>query len=200
VPFFYMCTNKNCTRRNADSQRVYDFLEANGWTFTEDVPRADLIVVCTCAATDNTESDSLYNIGRMLQKKSETAKMIITGCLPKINPEKLGELGNFLTVNPRSLEEFDGLVNHHVSIGNIFDRGEILVPDFVRPTDSLLVRLVRLAKECTSNPRALKLAAKRALARAQRAREMAITMVMPGRAPIINPVTTPRMMARKTCQ
>jgi MiaB/RimO family radical SAM methylthiotransferase len=174
MPSFYICTNRLCTRRNADSQRVYDFLLANDWTFTENVGSADLIVVCTCAATDITEGDSLYNIKRMLDMKADSAEMIITGCLPKISPEKIKELGDFTIVNPRSMEDFDKVVDHHTSIDTILDQGVIVVPDFVRETESLSVRLVRLARKSLSDPGILKMSAKRALARTRRRKQMGL--------------------------
>jgi threonylcarbamoyladenosine tRNA methylthiotransferase CDKAL1 len=174
MPKFYICTNRLCTRRNADSQRVYDFLLANDWTFTKDVPSADLIVVCTCAATDVTEGDSLYNIALLLRKKAPEAKMVITGCLPAINPEKLAELGDFATVGPRNLEDFDRILEHHASIESISDQGVIVVPDFVRKMDSLFIRLARVARESMSHPAVLKLSAKRALARVRRRKQMGL--------------------------
>ena len=53
---FYICTNRNCLRRNADSQKIYDYLVANGWEFTEKIPFADLIIVCSCASIEFNEN------------------------------------------------------------------------------------------------------------------------------------------------
>ena len=161
MPFFYIRTNRNCTRRNADSQRIYDYLTANGWSFTKDIPRADLIVICTCAATDISEYESVYNISRILTEKSELAKVIITGCLPPINREKIDELGDFAIVNPREMEDFDRLIKHQVSIGEIFEHGIIVVPDFERPVPSLASRMVGLARRCLSDSGALKMVFRR---------------------------------------
>ena len=168
MPLFYMRTNRNCTRRNADSQKIYDFLVANGWQFTEDIPRAELIVVCTCAATDNTEGESIDNIGRLLKVKSDSARMIITGCLPPINPEKLAELGDFTIVNPREMEDFDRLLEHEVSIEDIAEHGIIVVPDFERSAESLVKRVLRLAGKSLKDPGAIGLAFKRVAATRRR--------------------------------
>lgn len=58
MSLFYMRTNRNCPRRNVDSQRICDYLVANGWTFAEDIPSASLIVVCTRAATEEFSGDA----------------------------------------------------------------------------------------------------------------------------------------------
>ena len=168
MPLFYIRTRRGCTRRNADSQRIYDYLIANGWAFTEDIPRADLLVVCTCAAIDTSENESIYNINRVLRQKSKSAQMIITGCLPAINREKIEELGDFVIVNPREMEDFDRLIEHHVSIAEILEHGIIIVPDFERPAETLIPRLVRFAVRSMSDHGAIKVAFKRRAAARQR--------------------------------
>jgi MiaB/RimO family radical SAM methylthiotransferase len=126
-----MRTYRLCTRRNADSQRIYDCLVANNWTFTKDIHLADLIVISTCGATDQTEDWSLDNIEDILEKKSESSEIIITGCLPNINPERIQELGSFRVISPRRLDDFDEIIDANVKIRELKEVGTTCVPDFI---------------------------------------------------------------------
>jgi MiaB/RimO family radical SAM methylthiotransferase len=147
MPTFYMRTQRLCTRRNADSQKIYDWMTVNGWDFIPDVTAADVVILCTCAATEVSEGQTVYNLKDILARKSDAARLIVTGCLPKINPERLSELGNFEIVNPTSLEDFDMLLGARVSIREIPEDGAIIVPDFVAEAESPIAKLKRLAQE-----------------------------------------------------
>lgn len=147
MPTFYMRTQRLCTRRNADSQKIYDWMTVNGWDFIPDVTAADVVILCTCAATEVSEGQTVYNLKDILARKSDAARLIVTGCLPKINPERLSELGSFEIVNPTSLEDFDTLLGAKVSIREIPEDGAIVVPDFVAEAESPTAKLKRLAQE-----------------------------------------------------
>ena len=147
LPTFYMRTQRLCTRRNADSQKIYDWMTVNGWDFIPDVTVADVVILCTCAATEVSEGQTVYNLKDILARKSDAARLIVTGCLPKINPERLSELGSFEIVNPTALEDFDKLLDAKVSIKEIPEDGAIVVPDFVVEAESPVARIKRLAGE-----------------------------------------------------
>jgi len=116
--------NTGCIRRALDSTRIYTYLLENGWAFTNNITAADLIVISTCGAVNKTEELSLIALSNIARKKSPSAKFIITGCLPKIDPEKIREirdLGDFEFIPTRDLDKFDTVLNSTVKFEEIPD-------------------------------------------------------------------------------
>ena len=115
---FYICT-ANCITKGIESQRIYDYLIANGYTFMKDYSKANLIVITTCAFYDMEEEQSIRAIKHYMKHKSLSGRIIITGCLPKINPSYLKSLGYFEIVYPTKLESFDNIINSRVKFNSI---------------------------------------------------------------------------------
>lgn len=110
---FYV-TNTGCIRRGLDAIRIYNYLKQNGWEPTRKAPFADLLIVTTCGAVREKEEGSLNTIKKIAQRKKKSAKLIISGCLTKINPPKIHELGSFEFVPTRDYDSFDGLLNSRI--------------------------------------------------------------------------------------
>ncbi|MGD9238008.1 MAG: hypothetical protein PVF09_15095, partial [Desulfobacterales bacterium] len=51
----YYLASAGCPRRAVDSQKIADYLETNNIKYTQDVKKADLIIVSTCAALKSRE-------------------------------------------------------------------------------------------------------------------------------------------------
>lgn len=113
--------NTGCIRRALDCTRIYEYLVLNGWAFTKHIPSADLIVISTCGTIRKNEELSLTAIKNITRKKSQSARVIITGCLPKINPARIGELGDFELVPTRDLEMFDSVLNSSTKFREVPD-------------------------------------------------------------------------------
>lgn len=111
--------NTGCIRRGLDSNRIYRYMTANGWEFTRNVKRANLVIVTTCGAVQEKEDGSLNAIRKVVKKQSASARVIISGCLPKINPEKIRELGDFEYVPTGELEKFDAVLGSTVKFESI---------------------------------------------------------------------------------
>ena len=113
--------NTGCIRRALDATRICDYLVRNGWAFTNHIRAADLIVVGTCAAVRRNEEFSLTAIQNIVKKKSKSAQVIITGCLPKINPRGLGLLGHFTYIPTRELDAFDSVLDAQIPLRTVPD-------------------------------------------------------------------------------
>ncbi|MHC4852223.1 MAG: radical SAM protein [Planctomycetota bacterium] len=116
--------NTGCIRRALDSTRLYDYLITNGWSFTNNISAADLVVVTTCSAVGQSEDLSVIALEHVAKKISKNARLIITGCLPKVNPEKLREipgLGAFEFIPTGSLDNFDTALDSKVKLKEIPD-------------------------------------------------------------------------------
>ena len=116
--------NTGCIRRALDSTRIYHYLSKNGWAFTNNISSADIVVISTCGAVKKTTDLSLIALRNISKKKPKAAKLIITGCLPKIDPEKIREirhLGDYEFIPTRNLDRFDTVLNSTVKLKDIPD-------------------------------------------------------------------------------
>jgi len=121
---FYICS-ANCIMRKLDSQRIYNYLVANGLCFTKDISNVDLIIITTCACRTSEEDEAIEAIKYFLKYKPKSSKIIITGCLPKINPTHLSKIGNFNMISPKELDNFDNLINAKIKFKSIPHSNEI---------------------------------------------------------------------------
>jgi len=116
--------NTGCIRRALDSTRICDYLTKNGWGFTNNLASADIAIVSTCGAVKDDEDLSLSALKNVVQKKAKTTKLVVTGCLPKLNPERIREisgLDNFEFIPTGDLDRFDSILNSDVKMKDIAD-------------------------------------------------------------------------------
>ena len=111
--------NTGCVRRGLDSIRIHDFLAGNGWVSTPRIGDADLVVVTTCGAVRDNEERSLNAIREAQRRKSEDARLVVAGCLPKIRPERIEALGPCTFIPTGELHRFDELVGARVPIASV---------------------------------------------------------------------------------
>jgi MiaB/RimO family radical SAM methylthiotransferase len=93
---------------------VQQFLVKNGFTRTDDPAQADLIVFFACGLTARSEKKSLFIIRQLQAKKKESAKLIVWGCLSKINPGSLAHIYDGPLVGPTDTSFFDQIVKERV--------------------------------------------------------------------------------------
>jgi len=67
-----------CAKALVDSERILTQLRAEGYDFSSDYARADVVIVNTCGFLDSAREESLSAIGDAL---SENGKVIVTGCM-----------------------------------------------------------------------------------------------------------------------
>lgn len=125
VGYFYICYQKECFRRGLDAGRMYDYLESNGWKPVRDLSKADIIVIYTCGSFDSTESRCVKTIKRALHRKKVGAKLIVTGCLLKINPKSVEDLEAIEVIPIYDLSKIDHMVNPDKPYGEFSDANTI---------------------------------------------------------------------------
>ena len=113
--------NTGCIRRGLDCTRIYRYLKENGWSFTQRIRAADLILINTCGTIKKNERLSLAAIRSISKKRTDHAMVIIAGCLPKINPAGIQEIGDFEFVPTRDMEKLDTLLDSKVKLADIPD-------------------------------------------------------------------------------
>ena len=129
----YFLASAGCPRRAVDSQKIADYLEANNLVYTQDFKQADLIVVSTCAALKSREDLSKTAVSWYQKQKHENAKIVVAGCLGKINPEVKKEFKDLAFISPREIDTLDDLIAAKVPFKDIPDPNQIgsfpLFPD-----------------------------------------------------------------------
>jgi tRNA A37 methylthiotransferase MiaB len=99
-----------CIRRGLDTIHIQKYLQANGWTFTRNMRQADLIIIATCGVVRLNELNSLRAIAKAANKMRNSTQIVVTGCLPKINPVEIRKLGDFIFVPTGELEKLDSII------------------------------------------------------------------------------------------
>lgn len=67
-----------CAKALVDSERILTQLRAEGYEFTQEYGKSDVVIVNTCGFLDSAREESLGAIGEAL---AENGKVIVTGCM-----------------------------------------------------------------------------------------------------------------------
>jgi MiaB/RimO family radical SAM methylthiotransferase len=129
----YFLASAGCPRRAVDSQKIANYLETNKLEYTQDFKQADLIIVSTCAALKSREDLSKTAVTWYQEQKRRDAKIVVAGCLGKINPEVKKEFKEVFFISPREIDTLDDLIAAKVRFKDIPDPNQIgsfpLFPD-----------------------------------------------------------------------
>lgn len=89
---FYLLNENVCIRLMLYGEDVQELLHANNWTETLLIEEADIILVNTCAFMKNAEDRAVHSIQNILRSKRKNQELVVFGCLPDINPQRLQEI------------------------------------------------------------------------------------------------------------
>lgn len=131
--YFYVCYQKDCFRRGLDAAKMYYYLEANGWKPVKDLSKADLIIIYTCGGFNHTEYRSVKTIKRALDSKKINTKVIVTGCLLKMNPESVGYFEEIEIIPDYDLYKLDDIIHLKKPYGEFPDPN--IIPEKIRDID-----------------------------------------------------------------
>ncbi len=100
-----------CTFNKADSQIIAGVLCQNEIDIVDDIDEADVIIVNTCYVKLPTENKVTYKIQK-IQEKYPDKKIIVSGCMVEIDPEKLDKIGPDCSwIGPHQLNKAADVVN-----------------------------------------------------------------------------------------
>ena len=87
---FYVET-LGCPKNQVDSDKLIGTLLADGMVATEDVGKADLVVVNTCAFIDEARRESIDTILALEDQRKKGARLVVTGCMAERYGSELAE-------------------------------------------------------------------------------------------------------------
>lgn len=80
-----------CPRNLVDTEVMLGILLQNGYEPTQEIKRADYIVINTCAFLEASRKESMATIEEVLDNKKKSAKLIVTGCMVRDHSALLKE-------------------------------------------------------------------------------------------------------------
>lgn len=89
----YVFTN-GCPENRIDCAYVENKMREHGWMIAAGARQADLILFSACGLTNEAEKYSLDIIYSLQKIKQKSAKLMVFGCLPKINQDLVQEFLN----------------------------------------------------------------------------------------------------------
>lgn len=102
----FVSTN-GCVEGQLSSTYVEQFFKKNNVAITNDLAEASMIFFWACGLTEKREKDSLAVIRDIQRKMNPTAKLVVWGCLPRINPQSLATVYNGPMIGPDDKNFFE---------------------------------------------------------------------------------------------
>ena len=139
-----------CTFNKADGQIMAGVLLENDIDIVGSIEEADVIIVNTCYVKLPTENKVVYRIQK-LQKDFPDKKIIVSGCMVEIDPEKLEKIGpNCSWIGPHQLNKSADVVNATYCGEVIRETGfskesKVGVPKL---TDDSLIHIIQICEGC----------------------------------------------------
>jgi len=97
---------------------LHAYFRLNGFEITNKLSKADYIIVVTCAVLKYREDVNInYIIKVVKREKKQSAKIIVMGCLPRINRERLGQEEYIIQAQKES--ELDEIFMSKIKLENI---------------------------------------------------------------------------------
>jgi threonylcarbamoyladenosine tRNA methylthiotransferase CDKAL1 len=102
--------NYGCAANKNDMEIMLGILENDGYSITKDPQRASIIIINTCSVKQITE-DKIFE--KIHQMDNYNKPIIITGCLPKINRQRLiySHLDHCSLLDPASIDKINVMAN-----------------------------------------------------------------------------------------
>lgn len=102
----FVINNTNCRRRLLDANKIQLYFRNNKFNIVHNPKKADLIIFVTCAYRNEITQDAIKKIKELQNYKAE---LIVAGCLPDIEKEKLKEVFSGKIISTKQLNEIDKL-------------------------------------------------------------------------------------------
>jgi MiaB/RimO family radical SAM methylthiotransferase len=102
--------NDGCIEGQLSSTYVERFLKNHQLLITSDPSDADLVLFYACGLTKERENQSIALIINIKKVMKSKARLVVWGCLPRINPESLRKVYDGPLIGPTDTEFFKGIV------------------------------------------------------------------------------------------
>lgn len=118
-----------CNRRLLDGQRIASYFEVNGCRVVKKPQDADLLFLITCGVSLERESSSIRRIHSL---KKLDGELIVSGCLPAINRQKVMEIHHGTSIPTSEIGKIDDYFRDsmQVKFSELGDANRYFLPSF----------------------------------------------------------------------
>jgi len=88
-----------CERLEAETGRLYEYIRINGWSIAATIEEADVVIVITCGYSADCEERCISLVHSVERRLQAGSQLVIGGCVPGINEERLQQVFNAVTVS-----------------------------------------------------------------------------------------------------
>jgi len=99
-----------CPENRIDAARLQKLFRKANWSVVDDYREADVVLFVACGLTNVNEDFSMRVIEEILGGRRPGAKLVVCGCLPKINPDRLKKAYDGLTFGSDECGKLAGLL------------------------------------------------------------------------------------------
>ncbi|MBN2127191.1 MAG: tRNA (N(6)-L-threonylcarbamoyladenosine(37)-C(2))-methylthiotransferase [Candidatus Diapherotrites archaeon] len=99
-----------CAMSRNESEMVRGYLEEKGFNETADLIKADFVLINACGVKEITENRMIKRINELFKNKNKNSKLIVFGCLAKINPERIKKISEEILLAGPDLIELSNLL------------------------------------------------------------------------------------------
>lgn len=96
--------DRSCESRKLETKKIYEYFKKNGYETLENPKNADIILMTACAVTNDQAEGSLAIVKKLEKYNKE---LIVIGCLPAIDKNKLDKIFSGKTIYAKNLLEID---------------------------------------------------------------------------------------------
>ncbi|MFZ2958225.1 MAG: radical SAM protein [Candidatus Ozemobacteraceae bacterium] len=113
--FCIVASAHTCTELIVETNQLRNYLEKNEFTEIDQKEDADIILVSTCSFNQQYEDEAYKNISESRSGKKKDAKVIVSGCYPKIAPLIFKEFPDVIDIPPLNMEKIEKVIPPKVS-------------------------------------------------------------------------------------
>lgn len=110
----YLSTN-GCEEGRLSTKRVQNFFTVNSLSIVKNPADADIIIFYACGLTKEKENDSITIIKNLKSRMKTSAKIIVWGCLPMINPKSLKNIYEGPKISPKDFQFFEKMIEYKIN-------------------------------------------------------------------------------------
>ena len=107
---------RGCPRNEMDTAWLFAYFQANGWEITNRARDAEVVVCATCGFDGDNEQHSIRLLGLLRCKMKAGARLIVTGCLAGIVPERVRDRFHALVIAPTEIQQLDEVIGAQVKL------------------------------------------------------------------------------------
>lgn len=138
---FIYNTNNRCLENALDTGLIRHFFYENGWKIINNPKNADLILINTCAYNQFRENQSI-NIIKKYKKIKNESRILVCGCLSKINPARLKSIFEGKSFAPKELIKLNDIIKAKKNILTI-NNNALSRKDFRYSIKNRIMNLIR---------------------------------------------------------